>query len=60
MKVYKGDPPAQEILPHTQAAVTWEKYLAGIERDEQCKKLTLEQQVKLMKRYGYDWPVRQA
>ena len=58
MKVYKGDVETQEVLPHTQVAKGWEKYVAGIERDEACKKLTLPQQIALMKRYGYDWPVK--
>jgi hypothetical protein len=40
--------------------VTWERWLAGVERDEQCKALTLPQQIKLMARYGYAWPPKRS
>jgi hypothetical protein len=56
MKVYKGekDMPKDEHLPRS----LWELDQLGKrdpERDEVSKRLTPEDQVRLMKRYGYDW-----
>jgi hypothetical protein len=37
--------------------MTFDEALA---RDEQCKRLTLPQQIALMHRYGYPWPPRKG